>query len=182
MVYILLGNGFETVEALCPCDLMRRAGIKVALTALTSDKAVVSGQNITVTADITLDEVCFDDMELIMLPGGLGGVENILASKNACALIQQAAAAGKWVSAICAAPTVLARLGLLEGKNATVYPGMEEQLTGAKAQIGFNVVQDGTIITGEAAGSSFDFGLKLVELLRGTEAAETVKFGVHYHA
>ncbi len=182
MVYILLGNGFETVEALCPCDLMRRAGIDVALTSLSADKAVVSGQNITVTADITLDEVRLEDLELMMLPGGLGGVENILASEKACALIRQAAAAGKWVSAICAAPTVLAKLGLLEGKKATVYPGMEGQLAGAKAQIGSHVVQDGTVITGEAAGSSFDFGLKLVELLRGAEAAETVKFGVHYHA
>lgn len=181
MVYILLGDGFETVEALCPCDLMRRAGISVALTSVMDSKEVVSGQNITVMADIMLSEVDFDAAEMVMLPGGLGGVENILKNAAACDLVCKAAAAGKWVSAICAAPTVLAKLGLLEGKKATVYPGMEAQLTGAQAQVGSRFVRDGRIITGEAAGSSFDFGLELVAQLKGQEAAEQVRFGVHYH-
>lgn len=180
MVYILLGDGFETVEALCPCDLMRRAGISVALTSVMGRKEVVSGQNITVTADILLSEVDFDAAELVMLPGGLGGVENILRSAEACELVKRAAAAGKWVTAICAAPTVLAKLGLLEGKKATVYPGMEGQLTGALPQVGSACVRDGKVITGEAAGSSFDFGLELVAQIKGQEAADKVRFGVHY--
>lgn len=180
MVYILLGDGFETVEALCPCDLMRRAGISVALTSIMDSKQVVSGQNVTVTADIMLSEAELDEAEMVMLPGGLVGVENILKNAAACDLVRQAAAAGKWVSAICAAPTILAKLGLLEGKKATVYPGMEDQLAGAVAQIGSHFVRDGKVITGEAAGSSFDFGLELVAQLKGREAAEQVRSGVHY--
>lgn len=180
MVYILLGNGFETVEALCPCDLMRRAGIEVALTSLTENQQVTSGQHVTVTADITLDQVDLSQAELIMLPGGLGGVAEILGTQKALDLIQKAAAEEKWVCAICAAPTVLAKLGLLEGKPATVYPGMENQMEGAQTKPGSHVVQTGKIITGEAAGSSFDFGLKLVEVLRGPEAREQVRAGVHY--
>lgn len=180
MVYILLGNGFETVEALCPCDLMRRAGIEVALVALTSEKVVVSGQNVPVVADLTLDQVDLNQAELVMLPGGLGGVAEILNTPKALELVRQAAAAGKWVAAICAAPTVLAKLGLLEGREATVYPGMEDQMAGARTEPGRHVVQDGTILTGEAAGSSFDFGLKLIEVLRGSEVLEQVRAGVHY--
>lgn len=181
MVYILLGNGFETVEALAPCDLLRRAGVEVALVSLTEEKNVVSGQSITVQADITLDQVRLDEMEMLMLPGGLGGVSNILASIPAQMLIQNAATQGKYVAAICAAPTILAQLGLLDRRQATVYPGMEEQMFSAVMLRGQNIVKDGRFITGEAAGSSFDFGLKLIEVLRGKEASDKVKNGIHYH-
>lgn len=180
MVYILLGDGFETVEALAPADLMRRAGIEVALVGV-NGKTVVSGQGITVQADLTLDQVDFGKLELLMLPGGLGGVDAISKSIPAIALIQRAANHGHWVAAICAAPTVLARLGLLDRRNATVYPGMEEEMFSAIVKVGEKVVKAGRIITGQAAGSSFDFGLKLIEVLRGAEAAEQVRRGVHYN-
>lgn len=179
MVYILLGDGFETVEALGPADLMRRAGIEVALVGI-SGKTVVSGQKVSVQADMTLDEVDFESLELLMLPGGLGGVEAISRSIPAITLIQKAAEQGRWVAAICAAPTVLAHLGLLDRRNAVVYPGMEEDMYSAVVQVGRRVIQDGRFITGQAAGSSFDFGLKLVEVLRGKEASEQVRLGVHY--
>lgn len=180
MVYILLGDGFETVEALTPADLLRRAGVEVALVGI-NGKTVVSGQKITVQADMTLDEVDFDRMEMLVLPGGLGGVDNILKSIPAIALIQKAAEQGLWVTAICAAPTVLAHLGLLDRRNAIVYPGMEEDMYSAVVKVGQKVVKDGRFITGQAAGSSFDFALKLVEVLRGKEAAEQVRMGVHYN-
>ena len=180
MVYILLGNGFETVEALAPADVMRRAGIEVALVGV-NGKEVVSGQNVTIQADLTLDQVNFEDLELLMLPGGLGGVDVISKSIPAVALIQRSANQGRWVAAICAAPTVLAHLGLLDRRNATVYPGMEEEMFSAIVKRGEKVVKDGRIITGQAAGSSFDFGLKLVELLKGTEAAEKVRHAIHYN-
>lgn len=181
MVYILLGNGFETVEALAPCDVLRRAGVEVALVALNENKAVVSGQNITVQADITLDEVDMDKMEMLMLPGGLGGVHEIMSSIPAQMLIQNAATNGKYVTAICAAPTILAQLGLLDRRNATVYPGMEEQMFSAVMLRGAHVVKDGRFITGEAAGSSIEFGLKLVEVLCGEETSLRIRNAIHYH-
>lgn len=181
MVYILLGNGFETVEALAPCDVLRRAGVEVALVSVQSDKTIVSGQNITVQADIMLDEVDMDKMEMLVLPGGLGGVHNIMSNIDAQVLIQNAATEGKYVAAICAAPTILAQLGLLDRRSATVYPGMEEQMFSAVMIKGAHVVKDGRIITGEAAGSSFEFGLKLIEVLRDKETSDKVKNGIHYH-
>lgn len=181
MVYILLGNGFETVEALTPCDVLRRAGVEVALVTVNGDKSVVSGQNITVQADLTLDQVSLDNMEMLVLPGGLGGVHNILSSIDAQVMIHNAATEGKYVCAICAAPTILAQLGLLDRRSATVYPGMEEQMFSAVMMKGAHVVEDGRIITAEAAGSSFEFGLKLIEVLRGKEASDKVKNGIHYH-
>lgn len=180
MVYIFLGNGFETVEALAPCDVLRRAGVEVALVALTDNKNVVSGQNITVQADITLDEVDMEKMEMLVLPGGLGGVRSILSSIPAQTLIQTAATEGKYLAAICAAPTILAQLGLLDRRSATVYPGMEEQMFSAVMMKGARVVMDGRFITAQAAGSSFDFGLKLIEVLRDKETSNQVKNGIHY--
>ncbi|MCD7918214.1 MAG: DJ-1/PfpI family protein [Clostridiales bacterium] len=180
MVYILLADGFETAEALCPCDMLRRANVPVQLVGVNGPTAR-SGQGITVRTDSTLKEVSFDELELLMLPGGLVGVDNILASKDAMALIRRTAAAGKYVAAICAAPTILGRLGLLEGKRAVCYPGMEGGLTGAQPCVGESVVVDGNIVTGEAAGSSIAFGLKLVELLCSPEAERKVHQGIHYH-
>lgn len=181
MVYILLGDGFETIEALAPCDTLRRAGVPVCLVSLNDSLTVTSGQGISLTADITLDQVDRKDLELLMLPGGLGGVESIMNSMPAMTLIQKAAEHGQWVCAICAAPTILAHLGLLDRRNAVVYPGMEEQMYSAVILKGSTVVVDGRFVTAEAAGSSIAFGLKLVEVLRGEEAMQKVKQGIHYH-
>jgi 4-methyl-5(b-hydroxyethyl)-thiazole monophosphate biosynthesis len=159
---------------------MRRAGIEVALVSLTEELDVVSGQGITVKADITLSQVNMKQLEMLMLPGGLVGVKNIMGSIPAQVLIQKAAEKGKWISAICAAPTILAQLGLLDRRNAVVYPGMEEQMFSAVVLKGKGVVVDGRIVTGQAAGSSIDFGLTLVEVLKGAEAKERVRAGIHY--
>lgn len=179
MVAILLADGFETAEALCPCDVLRRAGVDVALVGVTG-KQVVSSQKVTVQADLLLSEVNPEALELLMLPGGLRGVQNLKASADAMALLHQTAAAGKYIAAICAAPTILGEEGLLNGVRAVCYPGMEDGLTGAVVCAEEKVVVDSTIVTGQAAGSSIAFGLKLVELLRGTEAAEKVRHGIHY--
>jgi len=179
MVYILLGDGFETVEALAPADLLRRAGIEVALVGV-EGKQVVSGQNITVQADLALNEVEYENMEMLVLPGGLGGVNCIHKSISAIAMINKAAELGRWVAAICAAPSILAHQGLLDRRNATVYPGMEEEMYSAVVDSSRKVLVDGRFITAQAAGSSFDFGLKLIEVLHGPEAAEQVRSGVHY--
>lgn len=179
MVCVLLGTGFEEAEALVPTDLMRRAGIPVCLASV-SGTVVTGAHQITVTADLPIAQVDPEQVELLFLPGGLGGVSAIQNCPAALELIRRLADKGKYLSAICAAPTILGQLGLLEGRKAVCYPGMEDQLTGAAVQRGAPVVEDGTIITGEAAGSAFAFGLKLVELLRGKEAAQQVRDAVHY--
>lgn len=179
MVAILLGNGFEEAEAIVPADLLRRAGIEVALTALEGTQ-VTSSHNITIKADASLSDLEMDRLELLFLPGGMGGVEAIQGCPAALELVRAVYDKGKYLAAICAAPTILGALGLLEGRRAVCYPGMEEGLVGADVQKGHGVVSDGSLITGEAAGSAFDFGLKLVELLKGSTAAEQVRNAVHY--
>lgn len=180
MVAILLGNGFEESEAIVPADLLRRAGIEVSLTALDSME-VKSSHNITVKADMTLSALDVDKLELLFLPGGLGGVEAIQNCPAALELVRAIYGKGKYLAAICAAPTIWGALGLLNGRKAVCYPGMEDGLIGADVKKGCGVVTDGNLITGEAAGSAFDFGLKLVELLKGPAAAQQVRDAVHYH-
>ena len=180
MVYILLGEGFEESEALVPADLLRRAGAEVALVGL-EELEVTGGHGITVKADITLAEVEEDKMEMLVLPGGAGGVESLQMNLFALALIQRAYDLGCWVGAICAAPTILARMGCLDRRKAVCYPGMEDEMGSAVVQLGASVVTDGRIITGEAAGSAFEFGLRLVEAVKGRGTAQKVKESVHFH-
>lgn len=180
MVSILLGNGFEETEALVPADLLRRAGIEVVLTSLEGDWATGS-HNITVKADQALAQIDPGDVELVMLPGGLGGVKALGADPRVADLVHSVLNRGGYAAAICAAPTLLAAFGLLEGKSAVCYPGMEGEMAGAVMRPSVPFTVDGHLITGEAAGAAFPFGLKLVELLRGPEAAQKVKDAVHYH-
>ncbi len=180
MVCILLGNGFEEAEALVPADLLRRAGIDVALTSLEGE-FVTGSHNITVKADRTFAEMDPKAIDLVMLPGGLGGVNALGGDPRTAVLVRTVLDQGGYAAAICAAPTLLASFGLLEGKRAVCYPGMENEMAGAVTQSSVPFVVDGHIITGEAAGSAFSFGLKLVELLRGADAAQKVKDAVHYH-
>lgn len=179
MVYVLLGEGFEEAEAVVPVDLLRRAGVEVALVGLKGG-VVRSSHGVAVTCDCALKDVDEHGLEMLVLPGGLAGVEAISADETALGLIQRSADRGAYIAAICAAPTILARLGLLDRRRAVVYPGMEEQMLSAVVQPGKAVVVDGHLITGEAAGSAFDFGLKLVEILKGAEAAQAVCRAVHY--
>ena len=179
MVYILLGEGFEEAEAVVPADLLRRAGVQVALVGL-GGLQVTGGHGITLRADMALEQVDAEAMEMLVLPGGLGGVEAIQKNHFAQGLIQKAWDKGCWLAAICAAPTILAHAGLLDRQKAVCYPGMEEQMGSAVVQPGQRVVTDGRIVTGEGPGSSFDFGLKLVEALLGAAEAEKVRHAVHY--
>lgn len=180
MVYILLGAGFEESEALVPADLLRRAGIETRLAGVDALQ-VTGGHGITVTADCLLSDVDLDGAEMLLLPGGLGGVRAIQGSPAALSLIRSAAERGLWLAAICAAPTILAGLGLLDSRRAVCYPGMEDEMGAALADQSAPVVIDGNFITAQAAGSSFPFALALVEALRGPAAAEEVAHAVHYH-
>ena len=173
MVYILLGAGFEETEALVPLDLLRRAGIETMTVGIGS-KIVYGGHNIGLEADILLEEMDLTQLDMIVLPGGLGGVATVRASKPAMDALQFAWDNDKFVAAICAGPTVLADLGITEGRNATCYPGCENGMGGANMIPEVACVRDGKLITGTSAGSAVKFGLCLVEALAGVDTAKTV--------
>ena len=174
MFYILLAPGFEEMEALVPADLLRRAGVEVALVGV-SEEFVPGGHNIVVKADLPLAEVSLEDMEGVMLPGGGVGVANLGAHSGVEALVKEAAAQGKLVSAICAAPSLLSKWGLLKGKQAVCYPTWKDKIADACYLPGEKLAEDGNTVTGQAAGASFEFGLKLIETLRGAETARRVR-------
>ncbi len=179
MVYILLAPGFEEAEALVPADLLRRAGIDAALTALEGD-SVTGGHQITVKADLTIDQVKLSPGDMLVLPGGGKGVQNLGDHPAVEALVREAVDRDIRLAAICAAPTLLGRWGYLKGRRAVCYPGLEDELTGAQVNPEAQVVEDGRLITGQAAGAAFAFGLKLVSVLAGPEKAEEVRHAVCY--
>lgn len=174
MVYLLLGTGFEETEAIVPLDLMRRAGIEV-LTVGINGKTVYGGHNIGVVADITLEELDLTQLDMIVLPGGLGGVASCRASKQAMDALSFAWENGKYVAAICAGPTVLADLHITDGKNAVCYPGCEDNIGSACVHTDSACIQDGRLITGTSAGCAVAFGLALVRALKGDPAANAVQ-------
>ena len=173
MVYMLLGTGFEETEAIAPLDLLRRAGVDI-LTVGVTGKTVYGSHNIGIEADITMDEMDLTNLEMIILPGGLGGVASARASQPALDALKFAWGNDKFVAAICAGPTVLADLGITDGKNATCYPGCEGGMGSAKMVENAACVQDGKLITGTSAGCAIPFGLALVEALKGKEMADTI--------
>lgn len=173
MVYLLLGSGFEETEAIAPLDLLRRAGIPT-LTVGVNGKTVYGGHGIGVEADITLGEMDLTAMEMIVLPGGLGGVASVRASAEAMQALRFAWENDKYVAAICAGPTVLADLGITDGKKATCYPGCEGSMGSANMIANVPCVRDGKLITGTSAGCAIPFGLMLIAALKGQDAADTV--------
>ncbi len=173
MVYMLLGTGFEETEAIAPLDLLRRAGVEV-LTVGVNAKTVYGGHNIGIEADITLAEMDLTNLEMIILPGGLGGVASVRASKEAMHTLQFAWENNKFVAAICAGPTVLADLGITDGKKVTCYPGCETGMGSAIMQENVPCIQDGKLITGTSAGCAIPFGLTLIAALKGQKAADTI--------
>jgi len=173
MVYVLLGTGFEEMEALAPVDLLRRAGIDV-LTVGVTGKIVYGGHNIGVEADILLEEMDLTALEMIVLPGGLGGVASARASQGAMDALKFAWENDKFVAAICAGPTVLADLHITDGKQATCYPGCEQQMGSAVTVSDAPCVRDGKLITGASAGCAVPFSLTLIEALKGSDAAKAI--------
>jgi len=173
MVYMLLGTGFEETEAIAPLDLLRRAGVEI-LTVGINGKTVYGSHKIGVEADIELGEVDLTNLEMVILPGGLGGVASIRASKEAMDIVRFAYENNKFTCAICAGPTVLADLGIVDGKKATCYPGCESGMGNAIMQENAASVIDGNVVTGTSAGCAVPFGLSLIEVLKGKEEAERI--------
>lgn len=173
MVYVLLGTGFEEMEAIAPIDLLRRSGIEVKTVGVTG-KTVYGSHGIGVEADILPEDMELDAMEMIVLPGGLGGVASARASKPALDALRYGWDQGRFVAAICAGPTVLADLGITDGRNATCYPGCEGQMGSANMQPGAAAIRDGKLITGTSAGCAIPFALELIRALRGEEKAQAI--------
>lgn len=181
MVYILLGTGFEEAEALVTADVLRRAGISVSLVGIGREE-ITGSHGITVRTDIEVEDVALSEGDVVVLPGGMGGVASIGDSGAAVDLVCEAARNHR-VAAICAAPTLLAQMGLLKkGVHCVCYPGMEEELrdAGAVPEMHRSTVTDGNLVTGRGPGSAFDFGLTLVEMLAGADARRTVAAGLVY--
>ena len=173
-IYVFLADGFETVEALAPVDVMRRAGLDVVTVSIMERKEVVSAQNVPVIADELYENIAFGDADALVLPGGGVGTDNLSAHEPLRALLVDACSRGLLVAAICAAPMVFGRIGILKGKRATCYPGCEGELYGA-TYTASSVEQDGNIITGCGPGVSFDFGFAIVERLCGSEIVSTLR-------
>lgn len=173
MVYMLLGTGFEVTEAMVPLVMMRRAGIDVCTVGI-NGKTVYGSRDIGIEADIELGEMDLTNLEGIILPGGLGGVASIKASQSALDAVKFAFDNNKLVAAICAGPTVLAQLGITDGKRATCYPGCETQMGSAVMVPNAAAITDGNVITGTSAGCAIPFALQLITALKGKEAADNV--------
>lgn len=179
MVYLLLEHGFEMCEALAPVDVLRRSGVDIATVGV-SDITVTSSHGVPVTADKGLSEVLLSDMEMLIIPGGQPGVDNLWDNDAVKALVQEAYAEGIKISAICAAPIILARLGILDNRKSVCYPSCRDELSRAKFCENLGVVKDGNIITGRAAGDAYDFAFEILRTLRDDDEAAKVKNAICY--
>ena len=164
MVYIMLADGFEEVEALACCDILRRAEIKTYLASI-DEEHVKGSHQITVKSDLKAEEIDFSQVEGVVLPGGMPGTLNLQKNETVIKLIKHCVENNKLVGAICAAPMILGDMGVLKGKKATCFPGFEENLTGAEVIDDF-VVTDGNIITGKGAGASIMFGAAIADYFK----------------
>lgn len=178
-VYLFLADGFETIEALAPVDIMRRAGLEVITVSIMGRKDVLSAQNVSVMADVLFEECNFEDADAVILPGGGVGTENLSAHSGVRSAVAQMNNNGRLIAAICAAPMVFGRMGLLDGRRATCYPGCEGELTGAEYTAAA-VERDGNIVTGCGPGASLDFGYAIVDYLCEKGVADTIASQMQY--
>lgn len=171
-VYVFLAEGFEEMEAVTPVDLLRRVGVDAKFVSITGSKAVTGAHGITYQADLLFEEID-TDADALVLPGGMPGTLNLQAHQGLAELLLAQYEAHKWVCAICAAPMVLGGLGIVMGRYATIYPGMEEHLIGAEP-VTDEVCVSGNVVTSRAPGTAIPFALKLAELLTDAKTAEAL--------
>ena len=181
MVYVFLAPGFEEGEAIIPIDLMLRAGISVTTVAIGADRTVPGAHGIPVTANLAEADLSSlpPDAEMILLPGGMPGTANLDASPFVHECIHAAVERGLPLAAICAAPSVYGKLGLLNGKRATCFPGFEDALLGATLT-GDGVAVDGDRITARALGSAYEFAFAIIRRLKSEEAATRVRESIYF--
>lgn len=173
MVYVFLANGFEEIEALTVVDLLRRADIQVKTVSVMEDKLVYGSRGVGVEADILYRQGDYERCAMMVLPGGMPGTTNLCNHRELNEELKAFCEKGKPVAAICAAPMVLGRAGLLRGHRATIYKGMEAELIGAQPSPE-KVVVSGNIITSMGPGTAMDFALSIIAYLKDEQKAEAV--------
>lgn len=172
MIYVFLANGFEEIEALTPVDILRRAELEVKTVGV-GGKTVTGSHGITVTADVEEKDVTTDDMEMMILPGGMPGTLNLEKSPIVTACAEYCARNEIYLAAICAAPSILGHLGILDGREAICFPGFEHELKGATISEK-HVCVDGSVITAKGMGVATQFGLTLAGLMAGKDVADKI--------
>lgn len=177
MIYLFFATGTEELEALGTADIIRRAGLDLQIVSITGKRIVTGAHGIRIETDALLEDVQFFDADLLVLPGGMPGATNFAACEDLNERIRDHAYLGRPIAAICAAPLVLGRLGLLDGKRATCYPGFESELTGATCT-GTLVEVDGQFITGKGPGAVFEFGYAIVEMMKDKATADALRQGM----
>lgn len=178
MVYLFLADGFEETEAIAPLDILLRAGVDIKTVGVTGE-FVTGAHNITVKADIDINSVDKENTDAVILPGGLGGTENLDKNDKVKEIVRDTFNKGNLVCAICAAPSILGKMGLLNGKDATCYPGFEEYFNGG-TYTGASVTKSGNIITSDGMGSAYKFGFEIVTALCGEKTAQEIKEQIQY--
>lgn len=178
--YLFLAEGFEEIEAIATTDVLRRAQVPVTIVSVSKNKDVTGAHGVPVVADTTIEECDFEDVDWLILPGGLPGADNLLACKTLADMLKKHHQAGGRIAAICASPgVVLAPLGILDGKKATVYPGFEDKLkAGGATPTGERVTVDGNVLTGNGPSSAIPFGLAIAEHTVGKVIADKVAGGM----
>jgi 4-methyl-5(b-hydroxyethyl)-thiazole monophosphate biosynthesis len=175
---VFMAPGFEEMELTITVDIMRRAGIDVKIAGLESSPVAVTGsRGIMMMPDVSIDKVDCQSLDLVVLPGGIDGTRNLGQSEKVLAIVKTMHAAGKKIAAICAAPAVLVKAGVLAGRQATSHPAAADHMQGVK-YLEDRLVIDGNITTSRAAGTTFEFAFSLVEQLLGKDAVEAVNKGV----
>lgn len=177
MVNILFAEGFEEVEALTVVDMLRRADVKVCMVSAYNTELVTGAHGISVKMDSGINDI--KEGEMVILPGGIPGVPNLLANKEVTDILKKYYEEDKYIAAICAAPTILDELGIVDNKNVTCYPSCAEKLK-KSVYTDDSVTVDGKIITSKAVGTALEFSFKLIEILKDATIAENVKNSVYY--
>lgn len=176
---IFFGEGYEEIEALTVVDICRRAGLDIQMISVTGEKIVTGSHKIPVTMDCLIDEIDFEKLDMIVLPGGMPGTKNLEACEELMKQVDAFNQGGKYVAAICAAPSILGHRGILQGKIACCYPGFEEHLIGATVTKNEVEVSE-KVITSRGMGCAIPFSLKIVELLLGEQIAKELSDGIIY--
>ena len=178
-VCCFLADGCDEVEALSVVDILKRGGIDTELVSVMKTKEIVSSHDIHIIADKMIEEVDFDEVDMIFLPGGIPGTPNLFANQLLCNKIVEFNNAGKLLAAVCAAPGIYGELGILKGKKATCYPGFEDKLKGA-LYVSDRVITDGNVTTSRGLGTSLELGLRLLEIFTDKENAEAMARKVQF--
>ncbi len=178
-IAVFLATGFEEIEALTVVDVCRRAGIEVQMVSVSDDLGVAGSHDIVVGMNKIFKEVDFAELDMIVLPGGMPGTKNLEAHEKLMSYVDDFYESGKYIAAICAAPSIFGHRGILKGRKACCYPGFEKDLEGAVV-VKDSVVVDGKVITSRGMGCAIDFSLAIVEVLCGTESANKLAEAIIY--